>query len=794
VNAPLAAAMTLPPAPPTTARLVAFLFLLLALAVGVVAITDELGAPGASRVDRGAAPVRRAGASRAFVFVIDSLAYEAATDPSLMPNLVALQATSAFGKVQASRDAVTTPALRAAFTGQDSFRVLGFVRNFVSGERALDSLFGDARRAGMRSAAWSDGAFAQFAGEIDALRPNEAGEAGLGEIERQIQAGEDALRAFLAGEFDLVALHVTFTDHAAHTKASRPERFREAFAAADRFVGRLAASIPREDVLLVMGDHGHNATGNHSLGLDVPTYASYRGPGYAPHVDFAPAFMTDHRYLLGFGLGLGLPQGYQGRAHPEALRSADPLPPAYAAVSPAEAAPMVPPLAPYLLLAAATGALGAGCIAFLGRGRLGLRRLAAGAATGVVLLGWGHLLAWARPLVHEPGLLKVEAAWGAAVLLAVAVGRARGPRTGAWLILGAGALLLYPSVYHYGAMASMVPAWVVFLVLVVGTPGERGWGRFLARAAVAAFVFLLIQPFLIPESYSFHFDHWNPLSLDLAPASDRAWFATALVAKAILAGIVACAGRRTPLRAGVALAVAAGIAYVEETPSAATSPAVLGLAVVLWIAARRASWAGGLARLAAALLATVWLIRVPVSFHRSFDCLAAALAMTGLLVPAMREEDRRSHHVFLLCLGTLAAGWCTLAFGADRLEWQALYDAFAPPVVERHVALFLPIIAGRFALAMVVVRLALRPALPTEPTAAEGGALVLVGVSVLSLLCVGLGLARALPGSSVYLESCQHAAVLWMVALGFAVPLRDEARIERASAVPCPRTAPVVVR
>lgn len=779
MNAPLAAETP----SPTSARLFAFLLLLLAISVGVVAVSDELGdrsAPVASR-PAGAAPVRHAGARRAFVFIIDSLAYDAAVDPTLMPNLVALQATSVYGKVQASRDAVTTPALRAAFTGQDSFRVLGFVRNFVSGAQALGSLFGDARRAGLRSAAWSDGAMDQFAGELASLRSNEVsgGPTGETEVDRQLAASEQALQAYLRREFDVVVLHVDFTDHAAHTKASHPERFREAFAAADRFVGRLAAEVPREEILVVMGDHGHNATGNHALGIDVPTYASYRGAAYAQQVDIAPALLMDHRYLLGFGLGLDLPPTYQGRTHAGALRPDGPLPAAYAATA-TEPAAQGRPIAVFVLLAAAAGALGACAIAFAERRRVGGRLAAAGAAAGVALLAWGCLLAWARPRVHEPWIPLMQMFWGAIVVIAVAIGLWRGARVGAWGILGAGALLLYPTVYRYGSMASMVPAWVALLLLVHLGAAIAGDRRYWAsRIAGTAFAFLLIQPFFLPESFSFRFDHWVPLIACLAPATERDWTIAALIAKVVLAGIVACegSGRRALLRAAAAILFAGGIAFVEEAPRAATSPVVLGIAVALWLAARAArggaSWAGGLGRLAAALLASIYFIRVPVSFHRSFDCLAAALAVTGVLVRGAREEDRRSHHAFLLCLGTIAAGWCTLAFGSDRLEWQALYDVFAPPVVEHHVAWFLPVLVGRFALPMVIVRLALRPSLPTEPRAAEARALAIVGVGFLSMLCVGLGLARVMPGSSVYLECCQHDAVLWMVALGIAVPLGE---------------------
>src|SRR4051794_34510481 len=59
-----------------------------------------------------------AGTNRAFVLFGDSLRYETAPDPAMMPRLGALRARGTPARVMSTRDPIPIPAIRAAFTGR----------------------------------------------------------------------------------------------------------------------------------------------------------------------------------------------------------------------------------------------------------------------------------------------------------------------------------------------------------------------------------------------------------------------------------------------------------------------------------------------------------------------------------------------------------------------------------------------------------------------------------------------------------------------------------------------------
>ena len=82
-------------------------------------------------------------------------------------------------------------------------------------------------------------------------------------------------------------VHVTYTDHTAHELGIADPEYRKRFGRVDEMVARVAAAIPPGDTFVLLGDHGHDAAGRHALGLDVPTFALYRGPRERTGVDLA---------------------------------------------------------------------------------------------------------------------------------------------------------------------------------------------------------------------------------------------------------------------------------------------------------------------------------------------------------------------------------------------------------------------------------------------------------------------------------------------------------------------------
>ena len=318
-------------------RIFGYLFLCLVVVGGGVAL-DALGsvragpesAPASDSSDDVADSARRFEKGRAFVFVIDSLRWETAMDPAIMPNLAALRSRSTFARVTPSNDAVTVPSIREAFTGEQRTKLLGFVSNFLKKRAGVRSIFTDLAAAGRKSAAFSDDAFTQF-GE-DAVEALSNGDDGPTEVRDQNETVGVALGRYASSRYDLIVMHITYTDHVAHEEGVGSDRYKERFHAADERVGAIDRSVPESDTAVVMGDHGHDERGRHAFGLDVPTFALYRGPRFRRALDLGTIPIRDHRYLLGWALGLPLPAEYDGKRHPEALVSSRALPADYAPV------------------------------------------------------------------------------------------------------------------------------------------------------------------------------------------------------------------------------------------------------------------------------------------------------------------------------------------------------------------------------------------------------------------------------------------------------------------------------
>ena len=264
---------------------------------------DTLSAPRVPVAAAVPAPAATSGARpRAFVLLLDSLRYQTVTDPAIMPRTVALRSSAVTARVTPTRDAITVPSIRAAFSGRDSTSLLGFVRNFVKRSTGMESIFTQLAAQGRHAAVFSDGAFDQFGERAFESFANE--EDAQGEWRAQNAALDHALQLFRAGKHDLVVVHVTYTDHTAHELGIADPEYRKRFGQVDEMVARVAAAIPARDTFVLLGDHGHDAAGRHALGLDVPTFALYRGPRQRAGVDLGTISIRDHRYLMGYALGL----------------------------------------------------------------------------------------------------------------------------------------------------------------------------------------------------------------------------------------------------------------------------------------------------------------------------------------------------------------------------------------------------------------------------------------------------------------------------------------------------------
>ena len=503
-------------------RLTAYLALLVLVLGGLAAIDaltalPSVPAPAPAQVrpsDAGAQP------GRVFVLMLDSLRYQTATSATLMPYLTGLRARSAFARVTPTRDAVTVPCLRAAFTGRERNRVFGFVENFLKGNAGLESLFTQLADAGRAAVVYSDGAFDQF-GDRGLMRASngdpspesdESAEQG-DHVEEQNATAALALAQYRAGQHDLVVLHVTYTDHVAHEVGIDAPLYAQRYHSADALVERLDRELPAGDTLVIMGDHGHDAVGRHAVGLDVPTYALYRGPRFVAGADLGTISIRDHRYLLGYALGLSLASDYGGERHPNALHaplaelgSYAPRVAAHAGLSPGVPGERRHAYAAVaLFLACAFGLwlqLTAAC-AFTASPR---SRAVVAAAGALALCGLGGSFPHVRPFVHEPTFLTLSllwlALWGLAAWLTWRTRR---------LELGAALLVLplfiaAPTVYRYGAAVAMGPVWLGWLLCLATALAALKLRR--PQPPGAAGLLVLLVPFGFTESSNFRFDEW----------------------------------------------------------------------------------------------------------------------------------------------------------------------------------------------------------------------------------------------------------------------------------------------
>jgi hypothetical protein len=776
------------------ARLSSFFLLLVLVVLGLYGL-DALSAPVTTFV-RTPSPAHEASLvrGRAFVLFIDSLRYETAVSKALMPHLAALRGRGVYARVTPTRDAVTVPCVRAAFTGRDRTRVLGFVANFLKGNAGIESIFTQLAAAGRRGAAYSDGAFNQF-GEvgIDLLQNGdpepEEGEAEdrRDHMQEQNATVATALHDYHARKHDLVVMHVTYTDHVAHERGIHDPVYAARFAAADALVERLDREIGPSDTFIVLGDHGHDPSGRHALGLEVPTFLLYRGPRFVAGTDLGTVSLRDHRALMGYALGLPLPADYAAGRHPEALRSAGPLPSDYATPErPLDAAaPGVPPARRLAYF---------GSVVLIGVLLIGFMLFVASHARDLYALTpwrprtWFSLLLAAlsicalgasfpgmRSFVHEPTYAMLAWLWVAYLGLAVTLVRARRDVRHGWALLIAPLVISFPTVYRYGAPAAMGPAWfgwLLCLALGAGAAADpvdedprlatsRAQSFWLVSAALA----LLLAPFAALEAINFRFTEWVLWPL---PGLPQGWFWLALCAK--LAVFVQPRAPRGHQFAG--LCACALLTLAQQGLFSLNLQCVAGLLLLmtaLGLRLGRLSFSARPLETMAVVLGVLLLhhgsVRIPSSAYAWQDCLLAALVLSGRLARELPPRLRGQAWALLLFFAFFAAGWVSFAWTVHQLEWGFLYDWLSAAFVERQVLWLLPLILGRYALPLVAARRLLARELADASSVYPHGLVrLLVGGKVLSLLLWAYGIAYVTVASDLYLEAVQEtgiAVVLW---------------------------------
>jgi len=273
----------------------------LPLAAASLLRPEPAAPPGAAGLRGAALPVFEPFSRRVVVVVIDGWRRADALSGAAMPNVERLAPAGSRGPMTAGMRSFTKPCLRTLFTGRPgSFR--DSLLNVAADRVSEDSLFTRLNRA---HRVWGASAYAPDLRELfgdDMREGGVRGYFGKGADIFGAYVDDDAVEAGAWRILDdpaavLALVHFGSVDQAGHTLKPWSAAYREALAAVDRRVGRLASRLDlSRDALVVLGDHGSDDDGHHG-GPDALARATAflavgkgfaRGtPAFAPE-DFAP--------------------------------------------------------------------------------------------------------------------------------------------------------------------------------------------------------------------------------------------------------------------------------------------------------------------------------------------------------------------------------------------------------------------------------------------------------------------------------------------------------------------------
>jgi hypothetical protein len=301
---------------------------LLPLAAGSLLRFEPAASDGAAALRNASLPDFEPFSRRVVVVVVDGWRRADALSGAAMPNVERLAAAGSRGPMTAGMRSFTKPCLRTLFTGRPgSFR--DSLLNVTVDRVTEDSLF--TRLNGARRA-WGSSAYSPDFAELfgDDMREGVA-RAYVGKRADLFGAyvDDDAVEAGAMRILDdpaavLALVHFGSVDETGHILKPWSAAYREALAAVDRRIGRIASRLdPDCDAFVVLGDHGADDDGHHggpdALARETAFLAVGKGfakgtPAFAPE-DFAPT--------LAILLGVCPPVSGLGAPDP-ALLSLDP--------------------------------------------------------------------------------------------------------------------------------------------------------------------------------------------------------------------------------------------------------------------------------------------------------------------------------------------------------------------------------------------------------------------------------------------------------------------------------------
>ena len=242
---------------------------------------------------------------RTVVMILDSVGTSMAFDPSLMPFIQSMTASSLYGRARACPAKATFPCVKTIFEGR--IATTGTTLQDFSAVASRRTTWPWSLAAmGLRVAVASDhtlnrlypGAYAAQINYEDLSGPL---------LERDEPIFEQSRRWLNDPRMDVLILHIIGTDAVSHHFSVGGPEYRAKFLEVDNFVREIAGRLQEQDYLYLIGDHGHNSIGGHD---ENAMYLAH-GPLF-PHGRHENLTAEDMLFLLSVPYGLTLPAGYEG--------------------------------------------------------------------------------------------------------------------------------------------------------------------------------------------------------------------------------------------------------------------------------------------------------------------------------------------------------------------------------------------------------------------------------------------------------------------------------------------------
>lgn len=251
---------------------------------------------------------------RLFIYFVDSLRFDYAVNPELMPHLNALLPQSVWGRVTPCATNMTVHCVEAAFSGIDRSTVLAFGEDFnPQKSKNKTSWFFQMKNRGARITAVSDYVIPTL--YSGALTENYVYPKGTS----QRFLVNKALSQFSRPDTNVTIVHLLGPHDDGQTFGSNSPQYRSQLKEVDELLGHVVSRLSPTDSLMVMGDHGMDDDGRHMYNMDVPTFYLYRGPDFARGVR-RDIHLLSHTFFLTVLFRLPFYPEYQGDFHWDAFQ------------------------------------------------------------------------------------------------------------------------------------------------------------------------------------------------------------------------------------------------------------------------------------------------------------------------------------------------------------------------------------------------------------------------------------------------------------------------------------------